>query len=173
MFVLSFFYNADKEKVITRSFDSPLDLNYFVVTNLDTITIPEVWVDIKGYDGKYKISNHGKLKSFAIRKSGVIIYPHIAKHDYLRIDLYSKPTKSIRYVKNSNRIKYMLHVLVAEHFCFNPDECLFDEVDHINRMTDDPEFWNLRWIDRSGNLEHRCMNEKIGEENNDKEYLPF
>jgi len=142
------------------SFSTPEALNDFVISSMDFIIIKEEWKDIPKFNGAYKISNIGRVKSYN-RSKGKILTPAINKHGYLRIHLYDRDSTNKtdnkgngRYLKN-NRTVHMIHVLVGENFVHNPDPENFNELDHINRISDDPVFWNLRWIDRVGNMNNR------------------
>ncbi len=165
-YVLTFRWNEKRDcdsynYLQTHFFKTPESLNDFVIKNFDKITIPEKWKDVKGYDGVYKVSTHGRIRSYQRRSKGKILTPELSKFGYFRVELYDNghTNKTERktdgkYLKN-NRIKRGLHILVAEAFCPNPDPENFDEVDHINRVRDDIPFWNLRWTDRLGNMDNR------------------
>lgn len=68
----------------------------------------EDWKWIKGYEGQYQISNHGRIKSFKRTEGGYILSNQNATGDYLRIVLINSVTK-----KNKSKA---IHQLVAEHF---------------------------------------------------------
>ena len=68
----------------------------------------EEWKWIRGFEGTYQISNHGRLKSFKKDTDGYILSNTNEKGGYLAIVL----TDKIRKIKRCTRI----HVLVAEHF---------------------------------------------------------
>lgn len=68
----------------------------------------EDWKWIKGYEGQYQISNHGRIKSFKKTEGGYILSNQNATGDYLRIVLINSVTK-----KNKSKA---IHQLVAEHF---------------------------------------------------------
>ena len=66
-----------------------------------------MWIDIKGYEGLYKISDNGEVLSLRYNK---IIKPWITNKGYYSIDL----------VKDGIKKHYLLHRLIAEHFVPNP-----------------------------------------------------
>lgn len=104
----------------------------------------EIWIPIKGFEGKYEISNMGRVKSLPRKwvagnhteqSHGEIILtpPHTDK--YLRVILYDG---------NGKRYRKKIHKMVAEAFLEKPEE---DRViDHINGIKTDNRATNLRWV---------------------------
>lgn len=68
----------------------------------------EKWVDIKGFEGKYKLSNTGKVISINFNNTGKPKELKIRKNHYG----FNEVTLS----KNNKRYFYLLITLVAEHF---------------------------------------------------------
>ena len=99
----------------------------------------EVWKDIKGYEGYYKISNKGKVKS--LKRKGNwkerILKPQKDMYGYLRVNL----------TKNGKAKPKAIHRLLAESFIPNPKE--LPTVDQINRNKLDNRIENLRWASYS------------------------
>lgn len=97
----------------------------------------EIWVDVKGYEGLYQISNQSRLKN----KVGKIVTPIINKAGYYRHNLSNK----------SKRQEKLVHRLVAEHFIPNPDNlpCIH-HIDHnkLNNAID-----NLMWCTHKQNIQ--------------------
>lgn len=112
----------------------------------------EKWVDIKGYEGLYQISDRGRVKSLD-RKivykdgsvhswKGQIIKKHISNVGYERVTLYTKGKSK----------KISVHRLVAEHFIdkikgkniINHLDC-----DRLNNNVD-----NLEWTTHKDNSKY-------------------
>lgn len=74
----------------------------------------EIWKDIIGCEGKYQVSNKGRVKSrnFYRRKTEILIKPYACDRRYLSVQLK-------RYDKKNH---YMIHRLVYEHFIGNLPE---------------------------------------------------
>lgn len=111
----------------------------------------EIWKDIKGFKGHYKISNYGNVKSLkrkvlnrgCLRIIGGNILkfrPH--RQGYLLVALY----------KNAIREDIMVHRLVAEAFI--PNKQNKKEVNHINGNKSDNNANNLEWVSPSENVRH-------------------
>ena len=66
-----------------------------------------MWIDIKGYEGLYKLSDTGEILSL---HKNIIIKPWITNKGYYCVDLS----------KDGVRKHYLLHRLMAEHFVPNP-----------------------------------------------------
>lgn len=100
----------------------------------------EVWKDIKGYEGKYQVSDRGNVKSLNYRRSGVenLLTPWDAGRGYLQVIFTRK--------------KYAIHRLVAETFIPNPDNK--SDVNHIDGNKKNNNVENLEWCTRQENIIH-------------------
>ena len=99
----------------------------------------EKWVDIKGFEGLYKVSNMGRIMSHHGRCPRILI-PKRTSTGYLNITL----------CKNGISYYYKVHRLVALHFIPNPHGYL--EVNHRNEIKSDNRVENLEWCTRSYNV---------------------
>ena len=103
----------------------------------------EVWKDISGFEGLYKISSFGRIMSFKKDKNGVILKNTNRKGDYFSFVLQGKGKKT-----KSTRI----HRLVAEAFIPNPNN--LPEVNHKDGNKQNNRVENLEWCSRSYNAKH-------------------
>ena len=101
----------------------------------------EIWKDIEGYEGLYKISNLGRVKSLNYNNTG--------KERILKLGGNRGNYPQVELGKNGERRTCLVHRLVAEAFIPNPDNkpC----VDHINTIKTDNRVENLRWVTRKEN----------------------
>ena len=96
----------------------------------------EEWRDIKGYEGKYQVSNLGRVKSLKdnhgnYREKILDIKPN--KKGYLRIELSLYGKKK----------KFQVHRLVAQSFIPNPNN--LPEVNHKDENKQNNCVYNLEW----------------------------
>lgn len=93
----------------------------------------EVWKDIEGYEGIYKVSNLGNVKSL-LRK---VVYSDGRSYTYKEKILNWNIMKRVNrcYVhlyKNSERKAMLVHRVVALAFIPNPDN--LPEINHITAL---------------------------------------
>lgn len=111
----------------------------------------EIWKDVIGYEGRFQISNLGRLKS--------LNYNHTNKEGLLKPQIQKKGTKTdLQYCYfntrvNGKPIRLMQHRLVAEAFIPNPENKPF--IDHIDTNGLNNSLDNLRWC----TLEENSNNE--------------
>lgn len=103
----------------------------------------EVWKDIEGYEGYYKISNFGNVKN--IKTNYIIKLSDINSVGYYRVTLY-KPIKK----------RFFVHRLVAYHFCDGYSKNLI--VNHKDGNKQNNNANNLEWVTRSENDLHAFNN---------------
>ena len=90
----------------------------------------EIWKEITGYEGKYQISNLGKVKSLV--GNSKILKPE------LRTGYYS-----VSLMKNRKRKKHRIHRLVAIAFIPNPDN--LPTINHKDENKLNNYVDNLEW----------------------------
>lgn len=113
---------------------------------LTGVFIMEIWKGIVGYEGRYQVSNLGRVKS--LRKfigSGYwqeekLLTP-LMKRGYGSVGLYGEATK-----------QKQIHRLVAMAFVPNPENK--PQVNHINGVRADNRVENLEWVTCSENHLH-------------------
>lgn len=98
----------------------------------------EIWKDITGYGGRYKVSNYGNVLSLQYKT------PRILKHGIMK-NGYHVVTLSIYGVSK----KCLVHRLVAIEFIPNPYK--LSEVDHIDTNKNNNKVSNLKWSNHKDN----------------------
>ena len=110
----------------------------------------EVWVNIKGYEGAYQVSNLGNVRSvdreILMSHGGIkflegkMLKLNEDNLGYLRVNLYDK---------KKNKKTWRVHQLVGINFLDNEDGHTY--VNHINRDKLDNRVENLVWVSRYEN----------------------
>jgi hypothetical protein len=118
-----------------------------------TFTNEEIWKDIKGYEGFYKINNMGQVKSLPrlgphnkgghrISKEKILKLTK-TNFGYMRVQLYGKAQSK----------KHFVHRLVLTAFNYRKDYEDY-QVNHINGVKTDNYVENLEWVTKQENIQH-------------------
>lgn len=112
---------------------------------------PEIWKDIQGYEGKYQVSNLGRV--FAKKIFGKAWGGKCRKKQHIMKDACNG--RGYRYITISiDRVRknHYVHRLVADAFL---EKSLFTiEVNHKNGNKADNRLDNLEWVTSSENRQH-------------------
>ena len=113
----------------------------------------EIWKDIKNYEGKYQISNLGKVRSLLdnrgkCRNKPIILKPSLNYKGYITINL----------TKYNKQKHFFVHRLVAEAFIPNPNNYL--EINHKDENKQNNNVNNLEWCTRKYNMHYNGLNKK-------------
>lgn len=101
----------------------------------------ERWQPIAGYEGRYAVSDRGRVWSYTKHAA---LSPNRMTHGYLCVHLYLGGRR--------NRAVKTIHQLVAQAFIPNPNKCR--EVNHKNFNREDNSVENLEWVTRKENVQH-------------------
>ena len=99
--------------------------------------LKEIYVDIQGFIGLYKISNFGNVKSYR-RKEPIILSPFKDTNGYHRVSLCGKD--------------YSVHRLVANAFLHKIENK--DLVNHKDLIKTNNRIDNLEWCNNRENILH-------------------
>lgn len=102
----------------------------------------EIWKDIDGYDGLYKVSNLGRIMSFHRGKTKLLSLTNKNEKGYLKLTL----------CKNGKQKTYKVHRLVANAFLPNENE--YNELNHKDGNKLNNCVSNLEWITHKENIMH-------------------
>jgi hypothetical protein len=109
------------------------------VQQLSLFADEEIWLPIATLEGRYAISNHGRVRSF-LGKTERVLKPISAGHGYMMVCLCDKGKILRRYV----------HRLVLSAFVGTSDL----QANHKNGQKDDNRLVNLEYVTSSENLRH-------------------
>ena len=116
----------------------------------DEVMCKEEWKWIPGYEGRYKVSSHGQVRSVNRQLVNACgsprFYPSKMKtqrnqNGYQCVDLWNKKGTTQR-----------VHRLVA--LAFLPNESNFPVVNHLDGCKTNNMVSNLEWTDHKGNSQH-------------------
>lgn len=105
----------------------------------------EIWKDISGYEGLYKVSNLGKVYS-------------VKRNKYMSL-CYSNGYDRVLLSKNGKSKNIFVHRLVAQTFIPNPNykPC----IDHIDGNRANNNVNNLRWVSYKENNNNEITKNRI------------
>lgn len=116
----------------------------------------EEWKDVIGYEGLYQVSNEGRVRSLErdIEVMNILFGSQIRhlKEKYIKPKVNSNNRLQVRLCKDGVKEQKQIHVIVAEAFIPNPNEC--DVVHHIDRNPQNNSVDNLIWMSKE---EHSAM----------------
>ena len=101
---------------------------------------PEEWKQYKS--SPYSVNANGIVRRVYNNGNVKYLKPCVTNKSYLWIDLIGKP----------ERIKKLIHTMVAECFIPNPENKPM--IDHINNVKNDNRVENLRWVTNTENQQN-------------------
>lgn len=113
----------------------------------------EIWCAIKGYEGSYAVSNHGRVKSLdrtVVMRNGI---SRTQKGCILKPSVNTQTGyESVCLWRDNAYDRATIHRLVAAAFVPNPDNK--PEVNHIDSNRRNNHWSNLEWVTRQENILH-------------------
>lgn len=111
----------------------------------------EEWRDVVGYEGLYKVSSLGRVKSLNYRNTGKeqILKPYKNNYGYLIVNLS----------KGGKERRALIHRLVAHAFIPNPYNLQFVNHKDENKLNNCVE--NLEWCDQGYNNRYGTRTERM------------
>lgn len=109
----------------------------------------EIWRDCKGYEGKYQVSNLGRV--WSIKRQNYLT-PHIHTKGYLQVTMMAK---------NGKMKQEYVHRLVALAFIPNPDK--LPQVNHKDENKQNNHVDNLEWCTCKENINYGTRTERRAE----------
>lgn len=111
----------------------------------------EIWKDITGFVGLYKVSSLGNIQSLNYNRTGNIkqLKPVPNKKGYLQVLLCN----------GKIRRRVFVHRIVAIEFI--PNDKQLSEVNHINEIKTDNRAINLEWCDTLYNNNYGTRNKRL------------
>ena len=111
----------------------------------------EIWKDCKGYEGKYQVSNLGRVWSIGSQR---YLKGSYDKDGYIQVCLTAK---------NGKAKKESVHRLVALAFLSNPTG--MPVVNHIDENKENNCVDNLEWTTIKDNANHGTRNKRVSKAN--------
>lgn len=143
--------SQDKQLNIVRTLDKLFDEHIYKDTSIETSDI-EIWRDVVGYEGCYRVSNLGRVKSCFRSRRGKnntvsYVYEKIKQlttdiDGYLLVSLYNDTASQV----------VRVHRLVAQAFLPNPDN--LPQVNHKDGDKFNNSVTNLEWCTNQDNIDH-------------------
>ena len=121
------------------------------------MTESEIWKDVVGFDGRYKVSNKGNIYSVERKDTlgrnwgGMVLKQRYDKDGYLRVTLCENGTMETK----------LVHRLVTEAFISNPND--LPQVNHRDEVKSNNNVENLEWCTSKYNSNHGTRTNRVAE----------
>ena len=120
----------------------------------------EIWKDISNYEGKYEVSNLGRVRSLSYNGTGEI--------KFLKQSTNKRGYKRVGLCKNGKMKNCYVHRLVAITFIPNPNN--HKEVNHKDENPANNNVNNLEWCTSEYNNNYGTRNKRAGESKKGKSF---
>ena len=118
--------------------------------------VEEIWKDIKEFEGRYQISNYGRvktLKKFVNNNPKSKEIGYYTKEKILKPFYNPKGYQLVRLYKNNHNYTKKIHRLVAKAFIPNLENK--PQINHIDGNKKNNNVNNLEWVTNQENQTHR------------------
>ena len=114
----------------------------------------EIWKDVKGFEGRYQVSNLGRIKSLRWMQKHQTGKMFLKRERFIKVRIGKcfNGYNAVALEKNGDQIGCFHHRIIAEAFIANPQNKPF--INHINGIKTDNRIENLEWCTRSENAKH-------------------
>lgn len=113
----------------------------------------EIWKPVKGYEGRYEVSDCGNVRSILFVNNHAI-KPRIKR---MSITVNKRNRCYVSIQKDGKRENCLVHRLVAKAFLPNPLN--LPEVNHLDGDTQNNAVENLEWCTKKHNCQHAYVND--------------
>lgn len=110
----------------------------------------EIWKDISNFEGRYMVSNLGRVKSLK--------YRHHNKEEILKQENNFNYKRVCLFTKDGKRHHFRVHRLVAMAFIPNPNK--YKEINHKDENPSNNCVDNLEWCEHKYNINYGTRTEK-------------
>ena len=107
----------------------------------------EKWKDVTGYEGEYKVSNYGNVKSLKRGNERLLTW-----HKSKLTKRHPEPMFHVELWKDNKRKTFKVHRLVAQEFIPNAEGK--PQINHIDGDRNNNHVNNLEWVTGSENMNH-------------------
>ena len=115
----------------------------------------EIWKPVDGYEGRYEISNFGRVASLHFARG--------SRRRVLRQSVNTWGYSQVTLSKDKRKKNVVVHRLVAQAFIDNPND--LPQINHIDEDKSNNRADNLEWCDSMYNVNYGKRTEKASNSN--------
>lgn len=122
--------------------------------------VNETWMDVAGFEGSYRVSSLGRVRSLARTRVGYRGFPVGVRARVLKASCGTNGYLFVILSRNGVNHNRMVHRLVAESFVSRHDD--ETEVNHIDSDKWNNAASNLEWVTHGENVAHAYRAKRAG-----------